>query len=387
MAKKKLLHLFYFDNGVAGRDMFLVPMYLAEQLGVEMEIVFPKRENNKHYTGYYRGVKLTPIKSDSNHIDTTFWSERSMTWWLIKNARKADVLFLYWLNKRNIWYCFLYKLLNPKGICYLKVDGEIWYGSYKSFVRRVRRKIVELFFYQRFDVVSVETEAVFKAVKKGLYGDVWKDRILIVSNGFDYKLFDELGIRRKSFAEKENLIITVGQIGTYYKNSEFMLDVLDGMDLNEWEFHFIGPVEPSFVSKYDDFCKRNPNSASKVKLIGCINDRRNLWEQYNRAKIFALTSRKEGMPNVYIEANAFGNYILTTDVSSAEDITDHQRLGAIIPQGDIEGYRNKLRYLMDNQNVLEEAFPEIIELSEKKYNCNIQVKNVADRIKEIWDNR
>lgn len=384
MARKRLSYLFYFNDNIAGKDMFLVPMYLAEQIGAEAEIVFPKWEENKHLTGYYRGVKLTPIKSDSRFY-STFWSERAMTWWLIKNARKTDILFLFWVSKRNILYSFLYKTLNPKGIVYIKADGELYGGSDFSFVKRIKRSVLN-FLYRRIDIISVEAEAAFEKVQKGLCGDVLKDRTLFVSNSFDYKMFDELGVIKKSFAEKENVIITVGRIGTHQKNSDFMLEVLDGLDLGDWEFHFIGPIEPSFMSKYEDFCKRNPNSETKVKLIGGINDRRALWEQYNRAKIFTLTSRFECMAQVYSEALSFGDYIVTTDVLGAEDITDHQRVGTVIAQGDVESFRSRLRYLMDNQDVLERNVPEAIELSEKKYNWSVQVKKVADRIKEIWGN-
>lgn len=384
MAKKRLSYLFYFNDNIAGKDMFLVPMYLAEQIGAEAEIVFPKWEDNKHLTGYYRGVKLTPIKSDSR-FHSTFWSERAMTWWLIKNARKTDVLFLFWINKRNILYSLLYKMLNPKGISYIKADGAPFVVSKETLVKRIKCKILD-FLYRYVDIVSVETESLFDNAQKGCYGNLLKGKTLLVSNAFDYKMFDELNITKKNFGEKENIIITVGRIGDYYKNSEFMLEVLDGLSLGDWEFHFIGPVEQDFIPKYEAFCKRNPDSASKVKLIGGIYDRRKLWEQYNKAKVFVLTSRKEGMACVYSEALAFGDYIVTTDVSSAEDITDHQRVGTIIAQGDAESFRRRLRYIMDNQDILENNVPEAMGLSEKKYNWSVQVKKVADRIKEIWGN-
>ncbi|UVP63260.1 hypothetical protein NXW33_12030 [Bacteroides fragilis] len=41
MKKKKIVSLFHFDSNIAGKDMFLVPMYLGRKLGYDIEFVYP----------------------------------------------------------------------------------------------------------------------------------------------------------------------------------------------------------------------------------------------------------------------------------------------------------------------------------------------------------
>ncbi|MFK2510104.1 hypothetical protein ACIXOB_06710 [Bacteroides fragilis] len=101
MKKKKIVSLFHFDSNIAGKDMFLVPMYLGRKLGYDIEFVYPTASFNKEYKNEYRGVKLTSIRSRSQYY-CTLWSEKEMFWWLIKNARNIDVLSLFWLNARNM---------------------------------------------------------------------------------------------------------------------------------------------------------------------------------------------------------------------------------------------------------------------------------------------
>lgn len=68
-------------------------------------------------------------------------------------------------------------------------------------------------------------------------------------------------------------------------------------------------------------------------LVGNISNRELLYDYYNRAKVFILTSRWEGFAIVYPEALRFGNYIITTDVGGARDIAENTKLGSIIEVG------------------------------------------------------
>lgn len=55
----------------------------------------------------------------------------------------------------------------------------------------------------------------------------------------------------------------------------------------------------------------------------------------NRATVFALASHYEGLPNVLIQALAFGTPVVATDCKSGpSEILDNGRLGALVPVGD-----------------------------------------------------
>src|SRR5690606_17243301 len=50
------------------------------------------------------------------------------------------------------------------------------------------------------------------------------------------------GVEILEFKGKENIIITVGRIGTYQKNNQMMLEALSGLNLQDWKIYFIGPI-------------------------------------------------------------------------------------------------------------------------------------------------
>jgi len=66
--------------------------------------------------------------------------------------------------------------------------------------------------------------------------------------------------------------------------------------------------------------------------VGPIYDKKSLWEFYNRAKVFILTSRFEGYPLVLTEAKRFRNYIVSTELDASEDLLENGKYGCLIAQ-------------------------------------------------------
>lgn len=360
--EKKLVSLFYFNRMISGKDMFLAPKYLSDLIGYNGTIVYPKAEDNRNYQDVYRGVRLKPIDSKSSFY-STFWTEKEMLWWLIKNARKIDVLFLFWLNKRNILFACVYKLLNPSGFCYIKGDFNEVSVLQTPPIRGLKKKIIYECLCKSIDAISAETKKCFEFLKGGGLGNSIARHSYYVPNAFDDELCVGCGLKIKSFSEKENIIITVGRIGHVEKYNEMVLYALDGIDMKGWRFYFVGPIELEFQKKYEQFIANNEDKADKVLLIGAMYDKKALWEIYNSAKVFVLTSPKEGFPNVFPEALNFGNYIITTEVSSSNDVTDNGTIGSVIPVNNYFALRRELCKVFDGEIDLENKYKSTIEFS------------------------
>ncbi len=127
-------------------------------------------------------------------------------------------------------------------------------------------------------------------------------------------------------------MITVGRLGTYQKNTEMLLNALDLMELRDWKVYLIGSISEDLDFFLKDFFMRNPSKKESVFFVGPIYDKKSLWEFYNRAKVFILTSRFEGYPLVLTEAKRFRNYIVSTELDASEDLLENGKYGCLIAQ-------------------------------------------------------
>lgn len=379
--KLRIVSLFHLNTNIVGKDMFLVPMYISQHLNANCELVYPKAEFNCHFNDEYRGVKLTPINSNSQY-NCSFNSEKEIGWWLINNAKRIDVLFLFWLNTRNVIFSNLYKSINPKGVCYIKGDLSILPSSKSLFKSKMRNVL-----YRAIDLFSVETDDIYSQIRNGILGSVMAKKVVLMPNGFDIEMFEQLNMSRRCYAEKENILLTVGRIGSFQKNNEMILSAINGLDLKDWKLLFVGPVDKHFIDIYNDFLDKNPLLKDKVILYGSIDNRAELWNLYDKSKVFILSSRFECMAQVYSEALAFGNYIITTDVQGSIEITDNQRLGRIVGVDDVNALRLSILEIITGKNDISMFTNELIKLSNTKFNWRKLTSGVAGKLKLIYDSK
>lgn len=167
---------------------------------------------------------------------------------------------------------------------------------------------------------------------------------ILLGYQFDEELLQTLHIKERAFSKKENLIITVGRLGSYQKNTEMLLRALKKVELKDnWKVCLIGLVDKE-NNTIKTFIERNQNES--VQFVGNITDKRELWEYYNWAKVFVLTSRWESYGLVLNEAYRFKNYLLSTDVGAINDIYENGRYGSIIRQDDSESLSLLLNDIM-----------------------------------------
>ena len=81
------------------------------------------------------------------------------------------------------------------------------------------------------------------------------------------------------------------------------------VDLKDWKFIFVGPIEPSFKQKIDEFNAECPEKRRSVIFAGMVVDRRVLAEYYKRASVFVLSSENESFGLVLVESLLFQNFI------------------------------------------------------------------------------
>lgn len=340
MEKRKKLTLLWreFNSLELGKDVMLVPYYLGKSLNYDVEICMNYSDEQADEIAKYiqrtgaiivrKPIGYTPFRRISAYFKH-----------LISNARKTDLLMCFHWRTETYFCILFYKLLNPKGKIYIKLDTdsgeEFNTNRHKGIKRWLLHKLYRACIRQ-VNCFSCETSKVYNTICQNKeFGTILKSKLILMPNGFDEELLQSLEIKERSFEEKENLIITVGRIGTEQKNTEMLLNALQNLDLKDWKVCLIGPIEPEFHQTINKFYQQNPQKQSQVQCIGNINDKKQLWEWYNRAKVFVLTSNWESYGIVLTEAKRFSNYIISTPVGAATDIIEEERYGSIINQNDI----------------------------------------------------
>ncbi|MHD0316663.1 glycosyltransferase family 4 protein [Fusobacterium sp. THCT1E2] len=307
---------------------------------------------------------------------------------LIKNIKNIDFLLIFQFSRHKILFIFLYKLLNKKGKIYIKLDATLEYIKRSN---KNDKKLIDKFSnyfikkaLNKVELFSCETKECFDEIEKnGLYNFDISDKLAHIQNGFDEDYLIENNIKIKKFEEKENIMITVGRIGSEEKNNEMLLNVIEKMNLKNWKIYIIGSYTKKFKKYYDDFIKNDPDKKDKVILVGNIEDKNLLYDYYNRAKVFLLTSRWEGFALVYPEALKFGNYIITTDVGGAKDITDNGQIGVIVKIEDEKQYKKEILKVINGEINFKEKYLKSLEWSNRNFLWSNIVKH--EKFKEFFN--
>ena len=327
-----------FQEMFLSKDIFLVPYYIAKETGGELTYYYINNLGNTEIPQQHRGATLLHVETKNEAM--------AMMKTIVRNARKIDVLFINGSSAKHMTAVFLYKKINPSGKVIVFGDMEAPQAKelYKNnfmystgFSGKIK-KLLTNFFFHNVTYIVANTEA---------YG--YMER-LFIRNGWsgllhfyplvDDEKFNSFGITRKTFAEKENIMVCVGRIGNYQKNTEMLLEALHKVDLKDWKIYMIGPITNSFnlndggdfQKKIDDFFDECPQHRDKLIFTGMIYDQKTLFEYYNRAKILLMTSRHEGFANVYSQAAAMGCFIVSTDVGGADVCSNYWAFGEKLPQ-------------------------------------------------------
>ena len=310
--------------------------------------------------------------------------------YLIKNAKNIDVLMLFHVSRCSYWYAYFYKKLNPNGFLYIKADFNLavyqkeWnivnskFESIREFFRKrresaeynKRKKLIPL-----TDLISYESLEAYEFMKD-TYADIdTKGKTIYLPNGYDNEMIDKIKV--KTLEEKENIILTVGRLGTEPKNTELLLETLKEIDLKNWKVYLVGSIDKKFINYKENFFRENPQLIDKIIFTGEIKDREELYSYYNRAKVFVLPSKWESFGIVMVEAMAFGNYVITSNTCAAKDITNNNEIGRIIE--------------IDSKKELEEEITKVIfgkiNLNEKyektlNYVLNFKYSNLIKKLGE-----
>jgi len=321
------------------KDVGLIPYYLNKNLNYQTTIV--------HFGDTIKDQKYKKSVNIINLGKSKRLLFIRIIYFIAINAKNYDIINFYHIKKNNHIFAMIYKVFNKNGKVYIKSDIDIKHSNHhleKSRNSPVISRLIRLFFSKFIDIYTIETRACYNILKDI---DIFKNKIVYLPNGFYVPEDSEI-----EFQKKENIIITVGRIGDLHKNHKLLLDAIECLgaeSLREWKVIIIGPIEKEFNTYIEKFYENNKAMRNIVKFPGPVYERRLLYEYYQKSKVFLLTSIQESFGIVLLEAMYFKNYIISTNIESAVEITENGRFGTLFKNRDKDGLITCLKEVIEEK--------------------------------------
>lgn len=170
-----------------------------------------------------------------------------------------------------------------------------------------------------------------------------ESKVQCIYNWIDDKLLNE----RKAYNAESHKILTVGRFGRE-KGHDLLLEVAKKVlpAHSEWEWHLYGEGE-TFEKTRKEI--NEANLEEQLILKGNIKD---VYKKYNQYALFVLTSYREGLPLVLLEAKAIGIPMISFDIATGpNEIIDDGKNGYLIRPYDIDEMAEKMEKLIQDREL------------------------------------
>jgi len=244
-------------------------------------------------------------------------------------------------------------------------DNPYWLKEH--WRHRIYKRMAEKNIHQA-DSIRVVSEGIKeKLIKKGVAPqDIFK-----ISTPVNLDKFESGGLAGK---QGRKIVLTVGRIveakdfPTLIKAAEIIFSQVPDF---EWRIIGVGPLSKKF--------KRATKNQPYIKWLGHI-DHQDLVKYYQTASLVAMTSDNESFGKVFLEAAMSKKPAVATDTVGAREIIEDGISGYIVPIKDFKRAAERIIYLLNNQDVLEQMGQQAYEIVRRKFDWQ---KNI-DAIISMW---
>ena len=362
--EQNIAYLATFQKMYLTKDVFLIPYYLARAQHVPLKIIYGSNQGDAELPKCYRNAVLV------GHSRRKVSKTKEMFDWILyvlPYASRTNSLFFCGCSAHHMLLTWILLKLNQKISIIVFGDMEepqaqdffetgTVYGS--GLAAWTKRKLANHFFnHVKFLVAN---ERAYGIMQKAFKRYNWQGLVSLYPC-LDDELFNEFGLQIRPWSEKENIMISVGRIGNYQKNTEMLLKALGKVHLNDWKVYLIGPLTDSFcidknanIEQYaKSFFQNNPHLIGKIIFTGLIYDQKELFNYFLRAKVYLSSARHEGFANVFSQAAALGCYIISTDVGGAETASNNWQFGTKIEQENDVDMAKAIQMIIDDESTIQ----------------------------------
>jgi glycosyltransferase involved in cell wall biosynthesis len=303
-----------FNNQNLLKEKSLNGYFLSKMTGGEHHMAFADLKTDYGFLKYVSDTDLLYLSSEQFTAET--YRE-----FIIQNAHQMDILILPFPCNASAYFESLYRDNRKDGKVIITTDTN---RQYMNNHFSMAPELIQPFF-EGADVVTIPSHDL-------------RDRM----NGNKENQFPVFTLRH-SFAnatgedldtspsDKENIILTVGNLNSLYKNVYLLIEAFSKAAelIPDWKLVLAGSFSEDLIR---GILKKYANIKNRLIFTGEL-DKPELYDLYRRAKIFCMPTLCDDLPLVCSEAMAFGCYqILSDSMDGADDLTRNGEYGVVYEQ-------------------------------------------------------
>ena len=228
---------------------------------------------------------------------------------IIADGFDFDVIDAHYFFPDGVAAAIVAKELNKPLVITARGTDVNLFADYKTSGEMIK-KAAE----QSDAIICVADSLRQKLISKGIDAE----KISVLRNGVDRNLFypvdssERESLRHKLGMDKQT-VLAVGNL-TQIKGFDFLLDAVARLPQIQLIIVGEGEEKNGLLQQAEAL-----NLAKRVRFVANISQE-DLKDYYNAADMLALTSIREGMPNVVLESIACGTPVVATDVGGVSEV-------------------------------------------------------------------
>ena len=318
---------------------------VAEELSVRMaelgHSVTCLNRKGKHVSGgdvtrvkTYKGVKIRDVLTIDHRGLAAFSS--SLFAAIYASVGKFGIVHIH--AEGPAFFSFIPKLFGKKVI--VTIHGLDWqrakWGKFASWYIKTGEKNAVKF--------ADEIIVLSKNVKEYFLTEYGRETSLIPNGVSKLEKRDVKEIKKYNL-EKDNYVLFLGRI-VPEKGEHYLIEAWKKIKTNK-KLVIAGGI--SDTAWYGKELKGLATDDDRIIFTGFVQGRE-LEELYSNAYVYCLPSDLEGMPLSLLEAMAYGNCCLTSDIAECTEVVEDR--AAVFKKGNVEDLKEKLEWLLGHEDVV-----------------------------------